>query len=189
MKNLHITRTFFTSIFLGTLCVLTQCTQTTQENIAEYKQYFDLQKFIVKVTKNTQTKNPLVKKTIIEDEESITKELHIKSWDNELRLFLENNLNKPSLFGEYETSKNDKEEVYTAKKKSLHTRKFRLQHISPTQKNIEIVYEDNNYLYRAQRILKIEVENDQVKNYHIKGSQTGIWIADRYYDIKGEVLK
>ncbi len=188
MTNIKHKNIIFSLIFLCSLLFLTNCGENENSLKNTEAKYFDLQKFIGIVVKETQSKNPLVKKVIIDEQNNTTsKELHIKNWDNELHFFLENNLNKPVLWGQYDVTKTEKEEVYISKKQNLHTQKFQVKHISPTEKNIEITYNDNNYLYHAQRTLILQTENNIVKNYQIKGSQTGIWIADRHYDIKGEV--
>lgn len=187
----------FKNIFSKNILLLAVCTfllfskcqnADNYNTIPKEKRYFDLQKYIATIARNTQEKNPLVKKSITDEKnKTISQDLHIKNWDNELHLFLENNLNKPVLFGQYEVVKNEKEETYTAKKQGLHTQKLIIKNISPTQKSLEIQYNDNNYLYHAQRILFLETENNLVKNYLIRGEQKGTWIADRLYEIKGEI--
>ncbi|OJJ21145.1 hypothetical protein BKI52_11290 [marine bacterium AO1-C] len=182
----------------GTLLVfilgLAACENPNQTNNAS-KTYFDLRGFMQTQITYLKKNNPKVKKTILNEGKPMTKDVTIKDWEKELRMFVNADINKAALIGTYTTKKNGNSVTYTSKesKNTVQSMTVALDDSKKQAKSIVIVAGNENLLFSSGTQLKLyckKAVNDQysIAGYEIKGFQKIIMREKRPYEIKVTVL-
>lgn len=197
MKNwLHNSYLLWT--ISGLLCLMA-CENPNQTGTKASQTYFDLKGFVKKQIKNLDKLKPKVKKEILNNGKSVAKTLTIKSWEKELRMFVNADINKTALIGTYtitNTNKAGKEVVkYTTKdsKNSVKEMVIELDDTKKVAKSITITVGSTNVLFASGTKLSFNCKKNPSGNYHITdyqidGFQKIIAKDKRPYFIKATIL-
>ncbi len=154
---------FVLLIFMG-------CSQTEAEK-NQPKKYFDLIQFIDNQSDRLQKQHPEILKTIATNQDTTQKKLHIKSWNAELKPFRECDINVPILLDAYDIEETPQKIVYIAKKTDAKVQKMTIEKAGETIRAIRIHYKNTSQLYHTERFTELELENEQLKKYTVRGFQ------------------
>ncbi|MGB4775066.1 MAG: hypothetical protein WBP45_07840 [Daejeonella sp.] len=147
------------------------------------KKYIDLKSFFEQEISRLTKSKTIVLKTVSRNEIQQTKKTDNINWKNELNLFIESDINKPSWSASYKITENAKQITYIAIDNNLRTRKINIQKNEDGQiRNLEIQNRTNNSLYQS-------VENlhyDTKEGYLIDKSQHVLLIGTNQYKITGK---
>lgn len=176
------------------LLFFVSCSEPAVKNVDKRSEnaYFDLNRFIQTQTKILDSINPSIKKEIGGKKKTM-KDI---TWAKELELFRKSNLNQPFLKGMYEVIDSMAGErqfvIYKAREEGL---PVRYQRIEKNKKggilSVFTFREEKNMLYHSQMELQIRNFTDDLsqpllKDYLIKGKQTGLFGFRKLYQVKGE---
>lgn len=191
----------YRSIAIGLVLMVSimACENPNQTTNAS-KTYFDLRGFMQnQITNLTKTK-PGVKKMVMNNGKSSTKNVSVKDWEKELRMFVNSDINKTALIGTY-TIKNYQGNnggsfvKYTSKedKNTVQSMTIELDASKKQAKSIMIITGNNNVLFSSGTQLHLTCKKDgnnqyRIASYSIKGFQKIIMREKRPYEIKAEIL-
>lgn len=198
MKNSTIYRLLFwcTMILLLGLNACENPTETTNAS----KTYFDLRGFMQQQITTLNKIRPKVKKQVVNNGKTASKEVTIANWEKELRMFTNADLNKAALIGTYDiqnsTSKVGNPLVkYTAKENSnaVQEMTIELDDSKKQAKSIAIRVGSDNLLFSSGTQLKLTCKKTsnnqyQITSYEIKGFQKIVMRDKRPYQIRAEIL-
>ena len=157
----------------------------------ELTAYFDLSKLLIDQMLLLKSENPLIQKTVILDGKTEKKELHLDSlgWLRELDIFIEANINKPSLVNAFEMEASQNQIIYSRKKKDEDgVQRFEIKLVSNTTPG-EITIETNtqNSLYHDETSLRISFRDYKgqmiLSGYSVEGAQTSLSREPTTYQI------
>jgi len=173
---------------------LAACENPNQTTNAS-KTYFDLRGFMQTQIAHLQKNNPKVKKIILSQGKPIAKEVTIKDWEKELRMFVNADINKTALIGTYTIKNTGNTVTYTSKenKNTVQSMTVELDDSKKQAKSVMVIAGNENLLFSSGTQLKLyckKAANDQyqVTSYEIKGFQKIIMREKRPYEIKATVL-
>ena len=173
---------------------LAACENPNQTSNAS-KTYFDLRGFMQTQITYLKKNNPKVKKTILSQGKPITKEVAIKDWEKELRMFVNADINKTALIGTYTIKKAGNTVTYTSKesKNTVQSLTVEMDDSKKQAKSVIVVAGNENLLFSSGTQLKLycnKTANNQyqITSYEIKGFQKIIMREKRPYEIKARVL-
>jgi len=164
------------------LFLLSSCFQNNKDNQPVTITYFDIKGFFEEEAVRLAQENPIVSKTIVKNSVKEEKLIKIKNWKQELDLFMESDINKPSWTSSYNIKENGDTTLYTALTPDLRTREIQIvkkgNHIhSLTIKNKvrNKLYESSeNLFYFPDSIYRIDKSQDVkvigINNYSINVS-------------------
>ena len=185
-------------IISGLLCLIA-CENPNQTRARASQTYFDLRGFMEEQIKTLNKLQPKVKKEVLSNGKSVTKTLHVKNWDKELRMFANADINKTALIGTY-TAVNTNEAgkkllKYTTKetKNPVKEMTVELGDTKKTAKSITITIGSNNVLFASGTKLslnckKVSSGKYRIVDYEINGFQKIIMKDKRPYSIKATIL-
>ncbi len=182
-----------TLFFLSFLCIA--CVPTTDISNAE-KKYFDLTKFVQQQTEMLNAQKRKVKKQVNLSGQADEIQTDTLDWEKELALFREADINSPSLRDSYEISE-DKVNgivIYTAKEEKQKVREISIifgenNTVEKVNiKEIKIVFSEDNQLYEIQRTMEMQLKNNLLSAYSIKGFQKVILKDSLVYDISATLV-
>lgn len=170
-------------------CVPTSATKETD------KKYFDLIAFVDKQISELNTQKMQVRKKILLNNETDEIQTDTLNWEKELALFRESDINSPSFRDSYqiEEDKANRSVTYTAKESKLKVKEIKLIFDEHSQidkvsvKQIKIFFSEDNQLYELQRDLVMELKNNLLSAYAIKGFQKVILKDSLIYQIEAVV--
>lgn len=118
------------------------------------KTYFDIQGYFEKEASRLQQKNPLVEKSVSQNNQSEKKDIKIVDWKNELELFRESDINKPAWKDSYQHIKKGFITELISTDKKLKTQKITiLRDKSEKITGISILNRVSNSLYTTSEEL------------------------------------
>jgi hypothetical protein len=177
MKRL-LTVLLFSSFFL-------KCTPV-QDTANSSRPYFDLKTYFKNEAQLLQRKNPAVIKTVTKNDLRESKTIHVRSWENELGLFSESDINKSAWKDEYEVTKIGNEIQYLAKNSKLKTKTIVINKSANGKINhIFILNEVNNHLYSSREELHYFPDS----LYSIGKKQKIQILGSNDYTITGRIMK
>lgn len=176
-------------IFISYACVPTSATNDAD------KKYFDLVQFTDNLVKELTIKKPKVDKKIFLGGEADNITSDTLNWEKELALFKEADINSPSLRDSYEIEEDKLKHTltYTAKESKLKVKEIRLAFDEQSQANkvsikqVKIFFSEDNQLYEIQRDLAMELKNNELFTYSIKGFQKVILKDSLIYEINAMI--
>lgn len=182
MKN------YFLLLLLLTCAVA--CVPTSATTDAD-KKYFDLIQFTDNQVHELYMQKLQVKKKIFLDGETDQITSDTLNWEKELALFREADINSPSLRDSYEIDEDKLNHTitYTAKESKLKVKEIKLVFDEQSQMNkvsikqVKIFFSEDNQLYEIQRDLSMELKNNLLSAYSIKGFQKVILKDSLIYEI------
>lgn len=186
MKN------YFLSLFL--LFCAVACVPTSATTDAD-KKYFDLIQFTDNQVRELYMQKRQVKKKIFLDGQTDEIISDTLNWEKELALFKEADINSSSLRDSYEISEDKiaRTITYTAKESKLKVKEIRLIFDEQSQMNrvsvkqVKIFFSEDNQLYEIQRDLMMELRNNLLSAYSIKGFQKVILKDSLVYEITAKI--
>ncbi len=132
---------------------------------------------------------------ILIEGEPVTKEVAIKNWEKELRMFVNSDINKTALIGTYNIQKMGNVVTYTSKesKNTVQSMKVELDASKKQAKSIVITTGNENLLFSSGTQLRLSCQktaNEQytIAHYAIKGFQKIIMREKRPYEVEATVL-
>ncbi len=147
------------------------CSQSSNENTT--KTYFDLAGFInQKITQLSDSK-PLTNKKLLIGEKTENIQTKDIDWKKELELFLQADLNKQSYQLSYAKDSSQNMLIYQLKKgENLPVKTLKIEFDKEkSPKHIEALMQVENYLYKSEKKLSMDLDKKQLKNYQIEGWQ------------------
>lgn len=185
-------KNYFLLLFL--LICFAACVPTSA-TIETDKKYFDLIQFVNAQVNELNARKPQVKKKIFlgsETDEILSDTLN---WEKELALFREADINSPSFRDSYEIDEDKLSHsiTYTAKESRLKVKEITIIFDENSQidkisvKQIKIFFLEDNQLYELQRDLVMELKNNLLSAYTIKGFQKVILKDSLIYQIEAVI--
>lgn len=151
--------------------LLVGCTESSNENTTKY--YYDLAGFINQQISQLTVNKPLTQKKLLIGEKNETIQTKDIDWKKELELFLQADLNKQSYQLSYTQDNTQNTTVYQLKAgEKLPVKALKIvfdEEKSP--KHIEVLMQVENYLYKSEKSLSMDLEKKQLKKYQIEGWQ------------------
>lgn len=174
----HIT---YISIF--SLLFLMSCANSDSATVKNTeKPFFDLKGFFEKEIANQQISKVI--KTVKINEKSETKTLTNFDLESELKLFIDCDINKPSLFDKYEQEDATKQKtVYTALDEDLKVQRIEIinsQDEENTVESIVIHKKANTQIYNSDKVLTYRPK----KGFSIKNTQKVFASSQKDYEIE-----
>jgi hypothetical protein len=169
--------------------ILVGCTESGNQNTHKY--YYDLAGFINQQISQLTANKPLVKKNILIGEKTETIQTKDIDWKHELELFLQADLNKQSYQLSYTQDSTQKLVIYQLKKdEKLPIKKLKIEFDEEkTPKHIEALMHVENYLYKSEKKLSMDLEKQKLKNYQIEGWQELFIGKKKEFKVMGIVEK
>ncbi|HZY36250.1 MAG TPA: hypothetical protein VFE53_06355 [Mucilaginibacter sp.] len=165
--------------------VLLVCTPACKPHI-ENNGAFDLSGFIKKDAARLKKLNRPVVKTVYHNGVTETKTVHIDNWEQELGLFIDADINKPTWKSSYYVTSEDSLLVYRAKETDLKVRYLLINHDKQKVKWILIYTKTpKNHLYLTTQ--KLVYFPDSL--YSIDMRQDVRFMKTNYYSVKGVISK
>lgn len=157
----------------------------TPQKEKDIQQYFDLESYFNQEATRLIELQPTVSKTIISKDRKETKELNTINWQNELALFRNNDINKPSWENKYTIDSTFSDDgslvlTYTAKEEDLQTRQLDVELFDDRVHSIIIVNRVENAIYSSQQYLTYRPNRE----YTIKKTQDVTLMGDDDYEIE-----
>jgi len=181
-------------LLLLLLAFFAACVPTSPANEVD-KKYFDLVQFTNNQVIELVKQKPQVKKKIFLEGETDEIVSDTLNWEKELALFKEADINSPSLRDSYDISedKSNRTITYTAKESKLKIREIKLVFDEGSQvdkikvKQVKIFFSEDNQLYEIERDLVMELKNNLLSAYSIKGFQKVILKDSLIYEINAKI--
>jgi len=166
------------------------CVPMSATNEAD-KKYFDLVQFVNTQINELNAQKPQIRKKVLlggEIDEIVSDTLN---WEKELALFKEADINSPSLRDSYDIEEDKARHsiTYIAKESKLKVKEIKITFDKQSQvgsvsiKQIKIFFSEDNRLYELQRDLVMELKNNLLSAYSIKGFQKVILKDSLIYEI------
>jgi hypothetical protein len=145
--------------------------------------YFDIKAFLKADTGRLNHSAPLVLKTVVHNGIQETKKVKIADWGQELSLFAESDINRPTWKNSYTIIDNDEFLIYEAKSLELRTREILIKRERGKIKWILISNRTKNTLYQTYE--KLTYYPDSL--YLIEKRQHIRLMGNNSYMIKGVI--
>lgn len=158
------------------LVFLASCGKENQETS---KQYFDIKGYFSKEAERLQKENPVISKTVVQNEQPEVRSLKIDNWKTELELFAASDINKPAWKNSYHVISRGNIKQYISKDKQLKTNKISIVSSGGVIKHISISNASQNMLYSSNE--QLDYYPDSL--YSIKKRQTVRIIGTNSYSI------
>ena len=151
--------------------LLVGCTESSNENTTKY--YYDLAGFINQQISQLTDSKLLTQKKLLIGEKAETIQTKDIDWKKEFELFLQADLNKQSYQLSYTKDSMQNSVVYQLKKgEKLPVKTLKIEFDEEkSPKHIEALMQVENYLYKSEKHLSMDLEKKQLKSYQIEGWQ------------------
>ena len=156
--------------------------------------YFSLQNFIQIQENRLDSIKPKVNKTIFQKGAKESKTLQIKSWNYELRVFKEANINKAIYKDMYEVKDSLTSaslfRIHSAKNKDFHTQILTVE-FDKNQKKVKsifVFFKKDDFLFQSERRIYLTCNQGNLASYHIKGFQKGLFNSLTKYETQVVIL-
>ncbi len=157
--------------FLFICLILIGCTESSTENTPKY--YYDLAGFINQQISQLTKNQPIIQKNLLIGEKTEIMQTKDIDWKKELELFLQADLNKQSYQLSYTQDSTQSTVVYHLKKgEKLPVKTLKIEFDEEkSPKHIEALMQVENYLYKSEKTLLMDLDKQRLKNYQIEGWQ------------------
>lgn len=147
--------------------------------------YFDTQSFFQTEVDSLKKLNPEIEKTVSKENETETKTLKIKNWENELSSFTAIDLQKPAYSSEFKIDTTGNQVNYVAKNPELDVQRVTIK-LNEAKEPIEIIVEKStkNMLYSTDEKLTYA----KGLKYSVEKNQSILVLGDNRYLIQGNFL-
>ncbi|MBE8715049.1 hypothetical protein [Sphingobacterium hungaricum] len=147
--------------------------------------YFDTELFFKTEVDSLKQANPEVEKTVSKENETETKTLKIKNWENELSSFTAIDLRKPAYSSEFKIDTIGNQINYTAKNPELDVQRVSIL-LDEAKNPIEIIVEKStkNMLYSTDEKLSYA----KGAKYSVEKNQSILILGDNRYIIQGNFI-
>lgn len=163
------------------IVLLSSCSNNPKAS--DTKVYFDIRSFFESEATRLKKTNPFIEKQVMQNVDQEIKRLRIQDWNNELNLFIESDINKPSWRKSYAISNTRNETVYTAMEDKLRTRKVVIEKsIRGEVIHIYIQNHTQNLLYTSSETLNYYPDS----LYQISKQQEVRLLGTNNYSISGK---
>lgn len=151
--------------------ILAGCTESSNKNSPKY--YYDLAGFINQQISQLTDNKPLIQKNLLIGNKTETIQTKDIDWKKELELFLQADLNKQSYQLSYTRDSTQNVVIYQLKKgEKLIVKTLKIEFDEEkSPKHIEALMQVENYLYKSEKNLSMDLNKKQLKNYQIEGWQ------------------
>lgn len=131
--------------------------------------YFDIRGFFTSESTRLGKKNPIIHKTVTDNGTSEVREVNISNWENELALFIESDINKPSWKNSYKVENKGTAVIYTALYPDVRTKQLtitmsaagKVKHIQINNKTTNVLYTSEEHLnYYPDSLYRIDKFQD-----------------------------
>jgi hypothetical protein len=173
--------------FLFISLFLLGCNESSNKNSPKY--YYDLAEFINQQISQLTASKPLIQKNLLIEDRTETIQTKDIEWSKELELFLQADLNKQSYQLSYDKDSTENTIVYQLKKgEKLPLKNLKIDFDEEnTPKHIEALIQVENYLYKSEKHLSMDLEKKQLKSYQIEGWQE-LFIGQRKsFSVEGNI--
>jgi hypothetical protein len=170
------------------LCSLLACKPEVNENVQT--SFYPWGKYLTAQI-DSLSKNPLAaNKTILLDGQKEVKQLSGIDWKQEWAMFLHADLNTPAAASGYDNLSEDGFVWYSLKSnEKLPVKKLYIQlDALDRPAKVEIIIEEDNFLFKTQKKLHMNFANGQVQTYSIEGTQQMRWMSPTHYQLMGVLL-
>jgi hypothetical protein len=173
-------------IFISLLLV--GCTESSNENTPKY--YYDLAGFINQQISQLTASKPLTQKNLLIGDKTETIQTKDIDWMKELELFLQADLNKQSYQLSYDKDSTQNTVVYQLKKgEKLPVKTLKIEFDEEkSPKHIEALMQVENYLYKSEKHILMDLEKKQLKSYQIKGCQELFVGTKKDFKVSGNLV-
>lgn len=151
--------------------LLLGCNESNNENTPKY--YYDLAGLINQQIFQLSKNQPIIKKDLLIGEKTERIQTKDIDWKKELELFLQTDLNKQSYKLSYAKDSTPLKVVYQLKKgENLPVKTLKIEFDEEkSPKTIRAFIQVENYLYKSEKNLLMDLDKKQLKNYQIDGWQ------------------
>lgn len=157
------------------------CTQTTNSEVE--KVYFDLEGYFNKEVAQLVQNKPSIQKIVWKNGEMNQKEIQDLSWDQELSLFIESDINKPSWLHSYAEEQAGDTLQYSTQDSSLEVRNISIIGTPPHIREIHIHRRVENPLYTSDTQLSYYPDS----LYRMEKTQNVRFLGENQYRIEGQL--
>lgn len=114
-------------IALSLLIVFAAACGSKDNSSITTRTYFDIKGYFEKEADRLQQRNPLIEKSVAQNNQPETKDVKISNWPTELELFTESDINKPAWKDSYRRVNNGNLTELVSKDKGLKTQKISIE--------------------------------------------------------------
>jgi hypothetical protein len=155
-------------------------------NSPEYKakgkvEYFGVKAYFQKEAARLQHLDPMVKKTVVVNGKSETKDLKIASWTKEFASFIDADINKRAWSGEFRKEETDSLEKYQSNNEKVPVKSILIYKKDRRILGLVIVIKNQNYLYTSTDTLSYFPG----KQYQVRKTQQIKLMNKKEYRITG----
>lgn len=169
--------------FILLLVCIQSCKQESGNN-GHTVQFFDLKGYFKADSVRLSKLNPVVNKTVMHNNVTESKKVHIPNWGTELGLFTQSDINKPAWKASYLVQATDDFLIYKAKDPALKTRDIIIKRNGNKIKWILIFNHTKNILYET--VEKLSYFPDSL--YLIEKTQRVRLLGTDKYKISGSLI-
>ncbi|NJO04050.1 MAG: hypothetical protein HC880_22375 [Bacteroidia bacterium] len=188
--------------FLATLLALVGCDPQSNKVIEDRPGlYFDLRSLVARQAAILDSLDAQVRKTVIDQGQEKTRLLKPGSWQAELAMFSQADINQGVFEGLYAESDSTTDQhyykIYHATEEDLKTRYLRVKYDSSKEQvlALEVYVSRDNTLYSSHRKLMMTLSPHQTENgrsrmesYTIEGRQDTMFGTDLVYRVQGQLV-
>lgn len=166
--------------------LLSACHEEVKEN--QVKRYFDLKGLVEKQINSLNSQKSTVRKVVLLSEKTETQTIKNIDWARELTLFTQADLNKPAFIQSYSVDSSSNGVKYTLKNtEKLPVKYLTVSRVGEDGIRVEALMNSKNYLYEIERYLEMNLKNNNVTSYQIKGFQKIIFGNKKVFNINGVI--
>lgn len=173
-------------IVLSFVVVTTACSSSSDEPniIIGSSPYFSMESYFKAEVQRLNEQSPTIRKTVMKGEETEVRELTIRSWADELELFVLSDINMEAWIGQYKVDSNANRTEYRAMDPELRTQHIVIYRADDGDiQHIHVANETANMLYKSREVLDYYPDS----LYVIEKHQDIRWWSDNTYRIIGEI--
>lgn len=163
--------------------LLTACKPSPSVNANTEQTYFDIKGYFKSEALKLKNAHPQIQKTVSHNNDTTSHTVTVKDWLTEFSLFIQSDINKPAWKNSYKVVKSETFIIYTAKEKSLRTRRIV---IKLAEKDVQWIMIENrvkNELYATYEKLSYFPES----HYEIMKNQSVRLLGNNRYYINGQL--
>ncbi|MBB6462463.1 hypothetical protein [Flammeovirga kamogawensis] len=180
----------FTNIFL-----LTNCSQIDKIHDSEQVYYFDLASLIDSAVADLDRKSPSVEKEIDYDGEKDVIDVKDIDWEKELEVFAQADINRPVLKDSYVTVITNKDDGLKVTRYEANGPRELVRWLELSEdkngKLISVAFKmfTDNSLFSSQKEGRLEFTmNQKLKRYSLAGAETILFLGEKNYAVKGNLV-
>ncbi|MBC8109884.1 MAG: hypothetical protein H7Y04_02365 [Verrucomicrobia bacterium] len=162
------------------------------------KEVFNLNIFLDKQIAMLEQQKVNVEKVIVVDGKTEKKKLAGVNWQKELEMFRQSDVLKTALRSRYDIQKVTPAQMTFLRKSGenipVKFLKLSFEGDSTQISSLEAVLLQENYLYRSERTLQMNLRknvngNMELVNYHISGTRKPVFLQETHFDLQAVILR